>query len=138
MLFSWRCQWKALQFLNSSVLDGNSWALEVLVCAHLYLDKPWGCKHPSRPLDPFPCNKKWIDNNNKKKNCLDVHIGIALMAWSLIEKNSSSKFLTYAVCPPADKADGGTSSWICSKSEWKTMLEAKKINYEKVQSINVI
>lgn len=23
-LFSWRCQWKALQFLNSSVLDGNS------------------------------------------------------------------------------------------------------------------
>lgn len=79
LLFSWRCQWEALQFLNSSVLDGNSRALEVLVCVHLYSDKSWGCKHPSRPLDPFPCNKKLMDNNKKKKNCLVVHAGIALM-----------------------------------------------------------
>lgn len=52
--------------------------MEVLVCMHLYLDKPWFCKHPSRPLDPFRCNKKLIDNNKKKKNCLNVHAGIAL------------------------------------------------------------
>ena len=36
LLFNWRCQWRALQFLNSSVLDGDSRTFEVFMYAHTY------------------------------------------------------------------------------------------------------
>ena len=36
LLFNRRCQWRALQFLNSSVLDGDSRTFEVFMYAHTY------------------------------------------------------------------------------------------------------
>lgn len=54
LLFSWRCQWRASQFLNSSVLHGNSRTFEVFMCVHTYLGKPWSYKRLSRTLVSFP------------------------------------------------------------------------------------
>lgn len=54
LLFSWRCQWRALQFLNSTVLMGIHEHLRCS-CVRIPIEaKPRGCKRSCRALVSFP------------------------------------------------------------------------------------
>ena len=84
LLFSWRCQWRALRFLNSSVLDGDS---EHLRCSRVRIDTSANHRaisiHPELS-SPLPHNSK----RRKRKRALWMYKqGIALMIGSLREKN---------------------------------------------------
>lgn len=68
LLFSWRCQWRALQFLNSTVLMGIHEHLRCS-CVRIPIEANHGAVSVHAELwYPFPHNKKKEVEKGKKKN----------------------------------------------------------------------
>lgn len=95
LLFSWRCQWRALQFLNSTVLMGIHEHLRCS-CVRIPIEANHGAVSVHAELwYPFPHNKKKKEEEKGKKTCLNVHASIALMDDEFLrEKNWSFQFNT--------------------------------------------